>query len=190
MGVDGLVLVQMSGVPGAGKSTVARGVGRCLGFAVLDHDVVLTALLDAGVSIGQAGKASYETVRALADDSLGMGRSVIIDSPCRYDEILVVGQAIAERHQASYRYIECVADDIPLLDRRLRGRQTMRSQRPSVAAPPRDAPDQDIDGTPMFRNATHETKRPATGYLRLDTTRPAETCVRDAIDYIKDGRGS
>jgi len=61
----------------------------------------------------------------------------------------------------------------------------MRSQRPSVAAPPKDAPDRDGDDTLLFQSWIHQMKRPATGYLRLDTTQSVDACVRDAIAFIE-----
>jgi predicted kinase len=174
----------MSGVPGAGKSTIARAVAHHRPFTILDHDVVKTALLQAGISFDLAGAASYKTILALAGELLSAARSVIIDSPCLYAELLAAGQNLAERHQASYRYIECVADDLPLLDRRLRARQTMRSQRPSVAAMPADAADHGGDATLQFQDWIRHMKRPTAGYLRLDTTRSVDACVRDAIVFI------
>jgi predicted kinase len=148
--------------------------------------VVKTALLQAGISFDLAGAASYETILALAGELLGLARSVIIDSPCLYDELLAAGQNLAERHQASYRYIECVADDLHLLDRRLRARQPMRSQRPSVAASPADAADDGGDTTVLFQDWIRHMKRPTAGYLRLDTTKSVDACVRDAIVFIDD----
>jgi predicted kinase len=184
--VSDLVLVQMSGVPGAGKSTIAHAVARRRPLTILDHDVVKTALLQAGVSFDLAGAASYKTILALAGELLGLARSVIIDSPCLYDELLAAGQNLAERHQARYRYIECVADDLPLLDRRLRARQPMRSQRPSVAALPPDAADHGGDATLQFQDWVGHMKRPTAGYLRLDTTRSVDVCASDAITFIDD----
>ncbi|MFI7062725.1 AAA family ATPase [Kribbella sp. NPDC050124] len=177
----------MSGVPGAGKSTIARAMARSKQFSVLDVDVVKSALLDTGISLDQIGPASYRTTLALAGELLGMSRSVIIDSPCQYDELLESGQRLAERHQAAYRYVECFADDFPLLDRRLRERRPMRSQRPSIGTPPVDFPDHGDDGAVGFRDWKNRAKRPENGYLRLDTSRPVDLCIQEAIAFLDGG---
>jgi len=60
------VFVQMSGAPGAGKTTIAGAIAGRIGAVVIDHDVTKSALLDAGVSIAIAGRASYQVLGAVA----------------------------------------------------------------------------------------------------------------------------
>ncbi len=91
-------LLQMAGRSGAGKSTLARLVGARTGAVVIDLDVVKTASLDAGSTWDLAGRIGYEASRALADSLLGQRRSVILDSPCRFQQIVDGGSAIAVQH--------------------------------------------------------------------------------------------
>ena len=60
------------------------------------------------------------------------GRSVIVDSTCNYQQVLDSGSALARRHGSAYWYVECRVRDVELLDRRLRARDPMASQRGSV----------------------------------------------------------
>ena len=114
------MLVQMSGAPGSGKSTIARRLAHERGLVILYHDVVKAAQLAAGLPFAQAGRLSYAVLLGLAEDLLRQGHRVVIDSPCFYDELLDCGQSIAARAGVAYRYIECVTDDLEVLDRRLR----------------------------------------------------------------------
>jgi hypothetical protein len=116
-------------------------------------------------------------LKAIADDVLAQGIGVVIDSPCFYDELLAAGQALAAKHGVAYRYIECVTEDIGLLDTRLRSRPALRSQRLSVDEPPIDlAADRERTGSDLFADGIANMKRPDT-YLRLDTTQPLDECV-------------
>jgi len=189
--VADLQLVQMSGAPGAGKTTIARALVRRRRLVALDHDVVKTALLESGGTFASTGAASYRVLLALAGDVLDQGYGVVIDSPCFYDKLVEAGQRLAAQHRAVYRYIECVTDDIGVLDERLRSRPRRRSQRPSIDVPPvdlaagtdRDGMETFRDGTELFRDWIASMKRPA-AYLRLDTARPVGECVADALAYL------
>ena len=187
-----VVVVEMSGVPGAGKTTIARELVRHRRLVAIDRDVVLTAMLesDGADNLERHGAltfarvASYDVLKAMADDVVAQGLGVVIDSPCFYDELLAAGQALAAKHGVAYRYIECVTEDIGLLDTRLRSRQALRSQRPSVDAPPIDlAADSERSGSDLFADGIANMKRPDT-YLRLDTTQPLHECVAEALAFL------
>ncbi|KIL87809.1 hypothetical protein FAVG1_08688 [Fusarium avenaceum] len=132
------LLIQMSGAPGSGKSTVARLLRPNIDGIIIDHDVLRSSLLESGiVSFDQAAKQAYHLQWAQAQDFISQGvGSVIIDSTCNYPEVLEQGISLAARHGYTYWYVECKVDDIDLLDRRMRGRQPMASQRSAVDCPP------------------------------------------------------
>lgn len=182
------VLLQMSGAPGAGKSTIARAVAARLGWVVVDHDAVKTAVLDGGTGFEAAGRIAYSVTLTVAGGLLEQGWSVVIDSPCFYQQLLDAGQALADRHGAIYRYVECRLDDIDALDARLARRTPMRSQRARVASRP---PDQDpaaaTEGRQLFRTWIDGMKRPPHDFLACDTSRPLEECLAEVTAYLNSG---
>jgi len=180
-----LMFIQMSGVPGAGKTTIAHAIARQIGAVVIDHDVTKSALLEANVPVSIAGAASYQVLNAMARHLLQQGYSVIFDSPCLYAELLERGQELARVADAHYRYIECVVADLAELDRRLRTRQRMPSQLAGVRIAPTEGSGKTQSGDDVFRDWIANMKRPNTDYLVLDTTRPVEVCVEVAIAYIR-----
>ncbi|MBQ0741336.1 hypothetical protein J9332_44400, partial [Aquimarina celericrescens] len=72
-----------------------------------------------------AGSISYDIEWALIDFHLSQGHSVILDSPCFYEEMLEKGQSLSKKHQANYKYIECYLEDFIEINRRLKTRQRM-----------------------------------------------------------------
>ena len=154
-------LLQMSDVPGSGKSTIARAVGAHFSAVVLDHDDTKSALL-------------------------GQRLSVIIDSPCLYDELLEFGQRIAMVHGVEYRYIECELVDVDVVGQRLRERVAKPSQIRSL--------DGEIEHSGLRYNARDlfeiwrvSMKRPASGHLIVDTSTPRDECIARSIEYVAFG---
>lgn len=158
----------MAGVPGSGKSALARLIRHATGTVVLDKDVLKTAALDAGAEESLAGPLAYETLFALADHLLGQDLGVVLDSPSFYDTIPAKGSAIAQARMVPYYFIECYCADRDELARRLRDRPRLRSN------PGEEAVDTDT-----------QTIAPAGAYLRIDTTQPIERCLELALDYLE-----
>lgn len=157
-------LLQMAGMPGSGKSALARLIGRRTGATIIDKDVLKTAALEAGAEEELAGGISYQAFFALADHLVGQGHSVILDSPSFYESIPEKGSAIAAGRKVRYYFIECVCADRRELDRRLR-------DRPRLASQPDAVHDREI-------------VTPSGPYLRIDTTQPIERCLALALDCL------
>lgn len=184
-GGEALFLVQMSGVPGSGKSTVAAHVVETFGAVAVDYDVIKTAVLDAGFDLAGSAKAAYEVMYALARQVLGQGHDVVLDSPCFWPRILNEGMEIAREHGASYRYIECQVRDLKVVDERLGRRARLRSHRRGVDIPPVDLGDEVVDGETFFREGMDRIQRPSDNYLQLDMHRPLSEVLSEVEVYLK-----
>ncbi|BBH24337.1 hypothetical protein Back11_56820 [Paenibacillus baekrokdamisoli] len=97
-----MFFLQMSGYPGSGKSTLAKAISKKTGAIVVDHDIVKSALLESMKSLESnidprvAGIASYDIDWSLVDYYLSESRSVILDSPCLYTDLLDKGTEIGD----------------------------------------------------------------------------------------------
>ncbi|MFN8440616.1 MAG: ATP-binding protein [Caldilineaceae bacterium] len=183
-----LVFVQMSGAPGAGKTTVADAIAKEIGAVIIDHDITKSALLEADIPATDAGRASYMVLHALARHLLQQEQSVIFDSPCFYEDLLKRGQQLAEEFGARYCYVECRLDDLQELDRRLQSRVRKPSQLAGVFAQPTVGSGKEKTGEAYFRHAIENMKRPASDYLVVDTSQPLEFYLEQILDYVKGTR--
>lgn len=96
------LFIQMSGAPGSGKSSIAKLLGTALNAVVIDHDILRSPILDAAIPFQQAAKCAYDIQWTMAQNLVQQGLSVIIDSPCNFQESQDRGMAIAK--QQGYKY--------------------------------------------------------------------------------------
>ncbi|ATP39551.1 ATP-binding protein [Solibacillus sp. R5-41] len=172
-----MFFIQMSGFPGSGKSTLSREIAKRTGCIIIDHDIVKSALLnsiDEGAIDGKlAGKISYNIDFSLVDFHLSLGQSVILDSPCLYEEMVDKGMKLSSKYNVKYKYIECFLDDFIEINYRLKNRERMISQ---IA---------EIKLEAAFQSTLQSSKKPSnSNYFILNTGQPLESYIEDVMDYI------
>lgn len=74
------MLIAFSGLPGAGKTTLARMLATQFAAAYLRIDTIEQALRDSEVLAGDVGPAGYVVAYQLAAENLRVGRSIVADS--------------------------------------------------------------------------------------------------------------
>jgi predicted kinase len=74
------VLIILSGLPGVGKTTIARELARQLGAVHIRIDSIEQAIRDAKGDSGPLDETGYRIGYAVALDNLRVGRTVIADS--------------------------------------------------------------------------------------------------------------
>ena len=90
-------LICFSGLPGTGKTTIARALARQTGAVYLRVDSVETALKHSALAPGDLKDAGYQAIAAVARDNLKNGLDVIADTvnPIRLSRDLFAETAIA-----------------------------------------------------------------------------------------------
>ncbi len=73
-------LIVLAGLPGVGKSTIARRLAEDIRAVWLRIDSIEQAIQDAGVVAGSLDDAGYRAAYAVAEDNLRLGLDVVADS--------------------------------------------------------------------------------------------------------------
>ncbi|MFL6137963.1 MAG: AAA family ATPase [Frankiaceae bacterium] len=93
------MLVVMAGLPGTGKTSLARAIGVALPAPVLSVDSIERAIRLAGVGDAEpVGLAAYAVAQALADEELRAGHPVVADAVNVAEEARRAWQQLAEAH--------------------------------------------------------------------------------------------
>jgi predicted kinase len=74
------VLVVMTGLPGTGKSEIARQIAPSLGSLVLSADPIDSTLARVGIEHDRPDIVGYELMKTVAREHLTLGMSVVIDA--------------------------------------------------------------------------------------------------------------
>jgi predicted kinase len=113
------MLIALSGLPGVGKTTIARELARVLHAVHLRVDSIEQAMRRAGVAVEGEG---YAVAHAVAFDNLHIGHTVVGDCvnpwPLTRDE----WRAVAERACVPMLEVEVVCSDVEEHRRRVESR--------------------------------------------------------------------
>ena len=104
-------LIILAGLPGTGKTTIARELARQLGAVHVRIDSIEQAVRESGVVVASLDDAGYRAGYAVAEDNLRLGHMVIADS---VNPLAVTRNAwvdVANRAAAGFVEIEITCSD-------------------------------------------------------------------------------
>lgn len=114
------MLIILSGLPGTGKTTIARELARKLGAVHLRIDTIEQALRDKGLTVVDEG---YRVAYALAEDNLRLGLTVIADSVNPLQMTREAWRNVAKRAGAPFIDVEIICSDQAEHRRRIETRE-------------------------------------------------------------------
>lgn len=114
-------LILFAGMPGSGKTTLARMVARELRLPIFSKDRMQRVLRDHHLTAENTGDGYY-IILDLADEQLNLGVSVILDATFPLDHFRTVANEIALRHSAHFCAIYCYNSDDDVWRKRMEKR--------------------------------------------------------------------
>ncbi|MBI5666398.1 MAG: ATP-binding protein [Chloroflexi bacterium] len=103
-------LILFAGMPGSGKTTLARLVARRLHVPVFAKDRVQRVLRDHHLADASTGDGYY-LILDMADEQLSLGLSAILDATFPLDHFRTTASEIAARYRANFCAIYCTCSD-------------------------------------------------------------------------------
>ncbi|MFD3444013.1 AAA family ATPase [Microbacteriaceae bacterium 4G12] len=117
------MLLVLAGLPGAGKSAVADGLGDRLRAPVVSVDPIESAILSAGVDAAQpTGLAAYLVAEGMAEAVLRTGVSVVVDAVNAVQPARAQWSALSARVGVPLLFVEVDCSDESVHRARLEAR--------------------------------------------------------------------
>ena len=105
------MLIIFGGLPGTGKTTIARELARQIGAMHLRIDSIEQAIRDCAPDAVGLDEGGYRVAYAIAEDNLRVGQTVVADSVNPLKITRDAWRAVGQRAQAETMEIEVVCSD-------------------------------------------------------------------------------
>ncbi|MGW0230050.1 AAA family ATPase [Actinopolymorpha singaporensis] len=164
-------LIEFGGLPGTGKSTLARSLADHLGAVWLRIDEIESAMRRNGLTAAQTGITAYSVAHDVAASHLRRGLTVIADAVNAVTEARDGWRHLAATTHARHIVIETACPDTVEHRRRVESRVS-------------DLPGWSYPDWEQVHRTTSDYQPRTDVRLVVDTTRPVEVCNREIERHL------
>jgi predicted kinase len=122
------MLVVLGGLPGVGKTSIARAYSKAVSAVHVRIDSIEQAIRESGVSVVSLDDAGYRAAYAVAEDNLRVGHIVVADSVNPIEVTRAAWLEVARRAGTRAIEVEIRCSDQAEHRRRVEGRLADREQ--------------------------------------------------------------
>jgi predicted kinase len=167
------ILIEFSGLPGTGKSTLARQLADDLGAVLLRIDEIESAMRRNGLTAEQTGIAAYSVAHDVGANHLRRGFTVIADAVNPVEEARAGWRELARSCDAQHVVIETRCADLTEHRRRVEERVS-------------DLPGWIYPDWEQVRSREYQAR--SDDRLVIDTSQPITVCYREVTTYLSGGQ--
>lgn len=164
-------LIEFCGLPGTGKSTLARQLAKELGAVWLRIDEIEAAMRRNGLTAEQTGITAYSVAHDVGANQLRHGLTVIADAVSGVEEARAGWRELAGATGARHLVIETRCADLAEHRRR-------------VGARPNDIPGWAYPSWPLVDDQRRQYQPRTDDRLIVDTHRPIDLCEQEVAAYV------
>ena len=111
------MLIMICGLPGTGKSTLAKAVAEKIGAVHISSDTVRMKLLKERTYSEEEKEKIYDLMLKEAENLLKEGKTIVLDATFYKKKLRELVKGIAEKAESKFFIVECITEENLLKER-------------------------------------------------------------------------